>query len=139
MTSADLIRAGVTNYLAHIQDGNAAKLTALFAEDAVIEDPEGSAPKAGRAAIRAHFDRVAQRDIRTTLLALRITDSSAAAFFRVITAYEGQTYLASPIDTFAFDESGLITYLRAYWGDADYTADHVAEQVAVGAAGAAEA
>ncbi|MGW0176754.1 nuclear transport factor 2 family protein [Rhodococcus sp. NPDC003322] len=130
MTSPDLIRAGVTNYLAYLQEGDAAKLTALFAEDGVIEDPEGSVPKAGTAAIRAHFDLASQSELRTSLLALRITDSSAAAFFRVISVYEGQTYVSSPIDTFTFDDNGLITYMRAYWGEADYTADTLAAQLA---------
>jgi steroid delta-isomerase len=121
MTSPELMRHAVEEYLRLLEDGTADELTALFSADASLSDPAGDPPKTG-AEIRAHFELAVPYEMTTKLLALRIAGHSAAAYFQVTTRVEDDTYLSSPIDVFTFDDEGKVTSLSAYWGPDDYTA-----------------
>lgn len=120
--AADLterIRAIVNAYLAAVASGRAADVAALYADDAVLEDPAGSEPRVGRAAITDFYKSIEATDNTTELLTLRISGANAAFHFRVTTKAGAQTYEIDPIDVMTFDRHGRITSMRAFWAPTD--------------------
>src|SRR5690606_37222028 len=113
------IRATVHAYLDAVAAGVAADIAALYAEDATLEDPVGSEPRVGRAAIAEFYKGVAATENTTELLTLRIGGSTAAFHFRVVTKAGEQTYEIEPIDIMTFDDEGRITSMRAVWAPSD--------------------
>jgi steroid delta-isomerase len=119
--SREQIRQVVDRYIALVGSGTADEIVALYAEDAVVEDPVGSEPRVGRAAIRELYATLEGLDQRTRLLAVRIAGGEVAFHFEVATLADGVTYTLAPVDVMVFDDDGLITSMRAYWGDEDMT------------------
>lgn len=56
---------------------------------------------------------------QTRPITARIAGGEAAFQLEVRTVADGVTYALAPIDVTTFDDDGLITGLRAYWGDDD--------------------
>ncbi|EGD53405.1 nuclear transport factor 2 family protein [Gordonia neofelifaecis] len=112
------IKAVITEYLAAVASGDASKVAALYADEATLEDPVGSEPNRGRAAIEAFYGGL-QGEISTELLNARVAGLEAAFHFRVITKAGDATYTIEPIDVMTFDESGKITSMRAFWSPED--------------------
>ena len=113
------IRATVHAYLDAVAAGVAADIAALYAEDATLEDPVGSEPRVGRAAITEFYKGVEATENTTELLTLRIGGSTAAFHFRVVTKAGDQIYEIEPIDIMTFDDEGRITSMRAVWAPSD--------------------
>ncbi|MGB6243789.1 MULTISPECIES: nuclear transport factor 2 family protein [Gordonia] len=120
MTAPD-IAAAVDAYLAAVAGGDAARVAALYADDATLEDPVGSPPRHGRAAIEEFYGGLSG-EITTELLVARIVGREAAFSFRVVTEVGGARYTVEPIDVMTFDDSGLITSMRAFWAPTDMIA-----------------
>ncbi|QEE26273.1 steroid delta-isomerase [Rhodanobacter glycinis] len=92
-------------------------IMALYAEDATVEDPVGSPPKVGSAAIRAFYAASTAMKLDVALEGeIRVTDRVCAFAFRVSLAHEGRTTTIRPIDVFEFDADGRIQRMRAYFG-----------------------
>lgn len=119
VASRERIREVVERYVELVGSGTADDIVALYAEDAVVEDPVGSEPRGGRAAIREFYATLQGLDQRTRLLAVRIAGGEAAFHLEVATLADGLTYTLSPVDVMAFDDDGRITSMRAYWADED--------------------
>ncbi|MFC9786703.1 nuclear transport factor 2 family protein [Rhodococcus sp. NPDC127528] len=119
MASADEIRSAVTKYLAAVGDGTSADVAALYAEDATLEDPVGTEPKVGRAAIQEFYSALDAVKNKTELLSLRVAGNTAAFHFRVITEAGEQTITVEPIDVMTFDDEARITSMRAVWSQED--------------------
>ncbi|MCD5421703.1 steroid delta-isomerase [Rhodococcus pyridinivorans] len=113
------IRTTVHAYLDAVAAGVAADIAALYADDATLEDPAGSEPRVGRAAIAEFYKGVEATENTTELLTLRIAGSTAAFHFRVVTKAGEQTYEIEPIDVMTFDDEGRITSMRAVWAPGD--------------------
>lgn len=113
------IRQVVDDYVRLVGSGTADEIVALYAADATVEDPVGSEVRAGHAAIREFYAGLEGLVQETRLLASRIAGSEAAFHFEIITRAGDRTYTLSPIDAMTFDDSGLITTMRAFWGDTD--------------------
>ncbi|MDI9915117.1 nuclear transport factor 2 family protein [Rhodococcus sp. IEGM 1379] len=113
------ITATVTAYLDAVSRGVTADIAALYAEDGTLEDPAGSTPIVGRAAIAAFFGALEGRTQEIELLTLRVAGSSAAFHFRVVTPMGDKIYEVSPIDVMTFDENAKITSTRAFWAPSD--------------------
>ncbi|WP_241384796.1 nuclear transport factor 2 family protein [Rhodococcus sp. CH91] len=113
------IRTTVQAYLDAVAAGVAADIAALYADDATLEDPAGSEPRVGRAAIAEFYKGVEATENTTELLTLRVSGSTAAFHFRVVTKAGEQTYEVEPIDIMTFDEDGRITSMRAVWAPGD--------------------
>lgn len=120
MATTEQLRSVVERYVDLLQNGTGADIAALYAQDATVEDPAGSAPKVGRAEIKTFYDRTTSFDNTTKLLIVRVTDNEAAAHFSVISKMGDKTYKSAPIDTFAFNDAGEILAMRAYWGPEDF-------------------
>ena len=117
--SADRIRQVVDDYIRLVGSGTADEIVALYAEDATVEDPVGTDVRTGHAAIREFYATLEGLQQETKLIAARIAGGEASFLFEIITRAGDKTYTLSPIDAMTFDDDGLITTMRAYWGDND--------------------
>jgi steroid delta-isomerase len=116
------ITATVTAYLDAVSRGSSADIAALYAENGTLEDPVGSTLVTGREAIAAFFGALEGRTQEIELLTLRVSGSSAAFHFRVVTPMGDKIYEVSPIDVMTFDENAKITSTRAFWAPSDMIA-----------------
>ncbi|MCB1292928.1 MAG: nuclear transport factor 2 family protein [Mycobacterium sp.] len=113
------MREVVTEHLRLVETGTADQITALYADDATLEDPVGSEVRRGAAAIREFYATVEPLETETRLVELRVVAGTAAFHFVIVTRPEGMTVTVSPIEVMTFDDEGRITSMKAYWGDAD--------------------
>ena len=96
----------------------------LYHENAVVEDPVGSEPHRGMAAITAFYAAPVQHvDIRLQLEGqIRIASNNEAAF-----AFTGEMHteqgvmIINSIDHMIFNEEGKIMSMRAFWGPSNMT------------------
>jgi len=110
----DDIHGLIRRYIAAFNARDYDTLLALFAQDAVLEDPVGSSPVRGKGNIRAFYEQF--KDWQSSLALdgeIRIADAAVAFPFRVDMG-EGQEIAV--IDTFLFDTAGQIREMRAFWG-----------------------
>jgi steroid delta-isomerase len=117
----DQVEAGVRRYLALVADGTAADIAALYAEDAVLEDPVGAEPLRGRDAIRDFYATIEPLAVTTRLMTLRACGGEAAFVFHIETDTGAGVAVLEPVENMVFDEDGLIRHMRAWWGAADMT------------------
>lgn len=109
----------VKRYLRAVADGTAEEIASLYAPEATLEDPVGSAPISGREAIAAFYLPLQGLDRSTTLLECRARAGVAAFSFRVAVAAPGSTVVTSPIDIMTFDTDGQIRSMKAVWSEQD--------------------
>lgn len=119
MATAEQISDTVVKYLEAVAGGDAAVVAALYAENGTLEDPVGTAPREGRAAVQEFYGGLAGADISTELLTLRVAGNTAAFHFRVTTKAGEQSYIVEPIDVMTFNEAGEIASMRAVWAPSD--------------------
>ncbi|PBC42469.1 steroid delta-isomerase [Rhodococcus sp. ACPA4] len=119
MVSSEELRDVVERYIHLLQEGTGAEIASLYAEDGSAEDPVGSAPKVGRAALEEFYNRATAMENVTEARVVRVAGNEAAAHFSVISKAGDKTYTSAPIDTFTFNERGEIMRMRAYWGPGD--------------------
>jgi len=117
--SAEKIREVVDAYVRLVASGTADEIVALYAEGATVEDPVGSAVRTLRSEIHEFYASLEGLDTETNLLSAKIVDGQAAFLFELITRAGDQTYTVTPIDVMTFDDDGLITSMRAFWGESD--------------------
>ena len=117
--SNERIREVVDEYVRLVATGTAAEIVALYADGATVEDPVGSDVLVGAEAIRGFYATLEGLEQETRLLTLRVAGGEAVFHFEVATKADGVTYTLAPIDAMTFDDTGKITSMRAYWGDAD--------------------
>jgi steroid delta-isomerase len=108
-------------YVDRINAGDAAGVLALFAPDAVIEDPIGSPPRSGEAIAAWFADTVAYGTRITPVAPLRGSHGSEAllVFDVEFTPPGGERLRIRSADACQFDAAGRITSLRAFWGPDD--------------------
>ncbi len=101
--------------------GDAARIVELYAEDATVEDPVGTEPLRGRAAIAELYDRAVAAGARIELVTpIRASHGLAAAMaFNVrINTPQGEMCIAV-VEVLEFDATLKITRMRAYWAPDD--------------------
>lgn len=104
-------------YVRALNESDVDAIVALYAEDASVEDPVGSSPKVGQAAIREFYARSVAMKLTVTLEGeVRVAGNTCAFPFKVSLIYNGRPTVIRPIDLFEFDEAGKITSMRAYFG-----------------------
>lgn len=121
--SSETIRAVIERYVALVAQGTADEIVALYAEGATVEDPVGSTVLTSREEIRAFYATLEPMEQRTRLIEARVAGGEAAFLFEVLTPVGEQTYRLAPLDVMTFDDEGLITSMRAYWGEADMSVE----------------
>ncbi|MCD0451842.1 nuclear transport factor 2 family protein [Actinocorallia sp. API 0066] len=119
MPTQEEMKAALRAYVDGFANGDAESVIALFAEDAVVEDPVGSPELHGLEAIGKFYRDAVDSGARLTLDGpVRGSQGSGAAMaFTIELAALNLTIKA--IDVFTFNDAGKITTMRAYWGPDD--------------------
>jgi steroid delta-isomerase len=112
--SAEHMRNVLQRYVDFVSRGEVDGIMALYADDASVEDPVGSEPRRGRAAI-AELYRNAAGQVRLELEgSVRVAANCAAA--PMVGRPNGmQGMVVEIVDVMTFNDAGLITAMRAYW------------------------
>lgn len=119
--SQQVMKAALQAYADRINAGDATGVLALFAPDAVIEDPVGT-PIKQRDELAAWFaDTVAFGTRIEPVAPIRGSHGNEAAlvFDVEFTPPEGPRLRIRSLDVCTFDADGRITRLRAFWGPDD--------------------
>ncbi|MDT5090906.1 MAG: steroid Delta-isomerase [Mycobacterium sp.] len=113
--------ATVNRYLELLtKKGVADEITALYTDDATIEDPIGSDVRRGRDAVHEFYAAFDQAEKKTDLLALRVGGSEAAFSWRLSIDFgNGSGTVIEPISVMTFNEDAKITSMRAFWSPSD--------------------
>lgn len=109
-------------YVDTVSGDDVEKILDLFADDAVVEDPVGSAPHVGKDALRAFYqatiDSVASMSLEGSV---RVRERWGAA---AMTARpKGVDLTVETLDVMEFNEQGQVTKMTAYWGDTNMVMD----------------
>jgi steroid delta-isomerase len=119
--SAAQVEAAVHGYLGSWRTNDAQARGELFADDAVFEDPVGTAPIVGKAALFEFWKRTESVPIRfhPVLDRLVVCGNEAMVQFTLHIALEGNPPCAIRImENFKLDNAGKIVHLRAFWDEA---------------------
>lgn len=111
------MEAAVHAYVAAFEAGDPDVAAAIFAEDAVVEDPIGTEPTVGKAAIRQFYAQSMATGAKLHLTGpVRVAAAHAAFAMQVRLHWDGKDMAIDVIDTFAFNEAGKVTEMKAYFG-----------------------
>ena len=119
LPARERMREAVERYLAAVAAGTAEEIAALYTPEGTLEDPAGSQPVRGRAAIADFYRPISGLERRTRLREFRAAGDTAAFGFEVDVVLPGRVITTSPIDVMTFDAEGLIVSMRAVWSDDD--------------------
>lgn len=108
------IRNVLKSYVDLMTAGDYEAIVALYAVDATVEDPIGSPPHCGHAAIREMYRNAAGKVQLQLDGRVRVVNHTAAApMIGRPTGMEG--LVVEIVDIMTFNDEGLITSMRAYW------------------------
>ena len=117
------MQATVHAYVCALNAGDVDAIIALYADDALIEDPVGSASRRGLAEIRAFYAGSLRLKLQVALEGqIRAVANEAAFAFSVSFEMNGQRTTIRPIDMFRFDQAGRIVQMRALFGPGNTSA-----------------
>lgn len=120
MPDPDQMRAAALKYFASFATADVDTIVSLFAEDAVVEDPIGSPPQRGHAALRAFFqagfDHVGGGFRFEPEGAVRIAGNHAACAAIATVERASPPFRMETLDVWSFDESGKFKTMTAYYG-----------------------
>ena len=120
MPTSEHMQAAVEAYVRALNAADLDAIVALYADDALVEDPVGSTPKRGLAEIRAFYAGSLRLKLEVALEgSVRAVASEAAFAFSVSFEVNGQRTTIRPIDLFRFDDAGRIVHMRAFFGPAN--------------------
>jgi steroid Delta-isomerase len=117
--SNERIREVIEAYVDRVANGTTDEVLALYADGATVEDPVGTDVRSTRESIREFYSGLEGLEQSGHLITARIAGGQAAFQFELATTAGEQTYTLSPIDVMTFDDHGLITSMKAYWGNDD--------------------
>jgi steroid delta-isomerase len=117
--SNERIREVIEAYVDRVANGTTDEVLALYADGATVEDPVGTEVRSTPESIREFYSAIEGLEQEGRLLTARIAGGQAAFHFELATMAGDKTYTLSPIDVMTFDDDGLITSMRAFWGNAD--------------------
>jgi steroid delta-isomerase len=119
------MRDAVLTYFASFATADVDAIVALFAENAVVEDPIGGARMEGLAAIRAFFkggfDYVGGGYSFVPEGNVRVAANHAACAAIATCDKADPPFRLETLDVMTFDEAGKIVGMKAYWGPANMT------------------
>jgi steroid Delta-isomerase len=118
MPSAEDITKTVHRYIELVGGGSADDIAALYAENAVVEDPVGGEVYNGREAVRGFYQSIEAAERDCELVSLRVAGNEAAFQFRLKV---GGVMMIEPIDVMVFDDEGKVSAMKAYWGPENVT------------------
>lgn len=122
MSLKETMQAAPQQYLDAINNQDLEAIVALYADNAIVEDPVGSEIKSGIDEVREFYKTVVEFDLTAELTGqVRIAGNEVAFPFQVENKMEGTTMITSIIDVFKFNDEGKIVSMRAYWGEENAT------------------
>lgn len=117
MPTPEQMEAAVYAYVEAFAKGDPDLAVAIFAEDGVVEDPIGTPPRIGHAAIREFYVASMATGAKLVLDGpVRVAACHAAFAFHVPLHFDGKDMEIHVIDTFAFDADGKVKEMKAYFG-----------------------
>jgi steroid delta-isomerase len=119
MPTADDYAATVNRYLELLATGGADEITALYTDDATIEDPVGSDVRRGRGAVHEFYAAIENLSKETELVTLRAAGNEIAFWWRMTVNAGGSRTRLQPISVMTFDADAKIMSMRAFWSPAD--------------------
>lgn len=120
MITPEQIQQTMARYVELVDAGDIDAIVALYATDAVVEDPVGKPAYVGIAAIaRFYREGLGQTDAAASLTGpVRATLNGCGAMaFRVDLNWGGQPCSIQVIDVMEFDAEGKIRSMKAYWSE----------------------
>lgn len=114
------IQLTLARYVELVDAGDIDGILALYAEDAVVEDPVGKPAHIGIAAVaRFYHEGLGRLDASARLDgAIRASHNGCGAVpFRVDLLWGDQPCSIEVIDVMEFNAQGLIRSMKAYWGE----------------------
>jgi steroid Delta-isomerase len=117
----EAITKTVNRYLELMAEGGAAELTALYVDDATIEDPVGSDVRRGRGAVHEFYAAIENLDKETELVSVKVAGNEAAFLWRLRLNAGGSRSQVEPISVMTFNDDAKITSMKAYWGPESVT------------------
>ncbi|MGQ7934081.1 nuclear transport factor 2 family protein [Paraburkholderia sp. D1E] len=123
MNTSENMKARLVDYIEAFNAADAARVVALFADNASVEDPVGTPLKEGKSEIETFYTYATSLGARLELMAppRGSHGNSASISFRVhIAAQDGRPAHIDVTDVMDFDAAGKILRMRAYWGADDY-------------------
>jgi steroid delta-isomerase len=119
MLSPDEIRALVARYVDMMCHSDIDGIMALYAEDAVAEDPVGGNIHQGKEAIRQFYAEVAPA-LHVELKGPVCVAANNCAFLLLARHdFDNHSSYLDATDVFSFDEQGKIINMKAFWNMAD--------------------
>jgi steroid delta-isomerase len=113
-SNVEELAAVVRSYIELIGQGTSEQVSALFADDAVMENPVGGDVYRGMEEIRSAFHAMMDgADSQVELISLNVAGGEAAVHMQVRRT-NGQCI--DVIDVMTFSDGAKIASLRAYWG-----------------------
>ena len=118
MIDAPHMVAAVEAYIDGFNQRDPKAIANLYADNATVEDPVGSAPKKGKAEIEKFYAGAVSAGAKLKLEGpVRVTKEYAVFPFSVNMSIQGAGgRKIDVIDTFKFDEQGKVVEMRAFWG-----------------------
>jgi steroid delta-isomerase len=122
MPTPDELRALVDDYMRAMSTNDKAGYVALFAADATVEDPVGTAVHTGHDEIGAFWDMVHELSESITLVPtgpVRVSGDELAFPMQAVSDLGGTKMVVDIIDVFVVDDDRKITGMRAFWDMAE--------------------
>ncbi|MDL4775123.1 MULTISPECIES: nuclear transport factor 2 family protein [Thermomonosporaceae] len=119
MPDQEHMKGALQRYVDGFNAGDAAAVSALFADDAVVEDPVGHPQVVGREAIDAFYANAVGAGTKLSLdgpIRGSYGDRAAMAF---TVAVPGMGLRIRVIDVMTFGADGRIVRMEAHWGPDD--------------------
>jgi len=114
----DRARKAALAYVDTFSNGDIDARLALFAPEASFEDPVGTPPITGHAALRAFWEQGAALGVAITVEHIAANAGSAAMLFTArLTAAGSAPVAMRVIEIVEVDESGLIVRMHAYFDE----------------------
>jgi steroid delta-isomerase len=108
----------VERYISALNVQNLDGIIALYAEDATVEDPIGTPIIEGKVAIREFYSKATSIKLSARLLGdVRVAGDFVTFPFAITLPSEAGQMRIEVIDTFKINEQGLITEMKAFWGE----------------------
>ena len=119
MPSVTEMRSVVESYLSLVGDGTAEQITALYADDATLEDPIGTPAHSGRDAILAFYKVIEPIKRATELVSFKAAGNVAVFEFKITTYFPEFTIHLNPVDIMTFADDGKVQDMKALWTSDD--------------------
>ncbi len=121
MPTPEQMTAAVHAYVDGFAREDAEAVIALFADDALVEDPVGAEAKRGSAEFVPFFSGTVGSGAKLTLDGpIRLGADYAAFSFHVNLTWEGAPMQIDVIDVFHFNAVGKVSHMQAFWGQSNF-------------------